>query len=219
MKKIALILAGCGQQDGSEIQETVLTLLALAQENLSWDAFAPDILQTHVSNHLTKQPMPGEQRNVLTEAARLVRGKINQLTSAKINDYAGVIIPGGLGVVTNLCDYFTKGIDFTLQADVANFLQATAKAKLPTVFICIAPVMIPKIYPNKPKMTLGNDPKLAQQMTTLGAIHIACAADDIVLDETNKIISTPANMVAKNIQEVYQGIHKAIIAQKKLMAI
>lgn len=30
MKKVAVVLSGCGVYDGSEIQETVLTLLALA---------------------------------------------------------------------------------------------------------------------------------------------------------------------------------------------
>jgi enhancing lycopene biosynthesis protein 2 len=47
-KKIALILSGCGQRDGSEIQETVLSLLALNQANMDVDAFAPNISQEQV---------------------------------------------------------------------------------------------------------------------------------------------------------------------------
>ena len=51
MKKFAVVLAGCGQHDGSETHETILTLLALAKENVAWDAFAPDIPQAKVVNH------------------------------------------------------------------------------------------------------------------------------------------------------------------------
>jgi enhancing lycopene biosynthesis protein 2 len=40
MKKVALILSGCGVHDGSEIQETVLSLLALEQANINVDAKA-----------------------------------------------------------------------------------------------------------------------------------------------------------------------------------
>lgn len=38
MKQFAIILSGCGQHDGSETHEVVLTLLSLAQENAQWNA-------------------------------------------------------------------------------------------------------------------------------------------------------------------------------------
>ena len=53
MKKIAVILSGCGVFDGSEIHEAVLALHAIEKQGASWHCFAPDIDQLHVINHLT----------------------------------------------------------------------------------------------------------------------------------------------------------------------
>ncbi|HUH37812.1 MAG TPA: isoprenoid biosynthesis protein ElbB, partial [Spongiibacteraceae bacterium] len=74
MAHVAVVLSGCGVYDGAEIYETVCTLLALEQQGASYQCFAPDIPQMHVINHLTGEPMPGETRNALVEAARIVRG-------------------------------------------------------------------------------------------------------------------------------------------------
>ena len=40
MKKIAVILGGCGTKDGSEINETVTLLLALDQHGVKYQCFA-----------------------------------------------------------------------------------------------------------------------------------------------------------------------------------
>ena len=53
MKKIAVILGGCGTKDGSEINETVTLLLALDQHGLKYQCFAPDRNQYQVINHVT----------------------------------------------------------------------------------------------------------------------------------------------------------------------
>ena len=216
MNKVAIILAGCGQNDGSETHETILTLLTLSQENISWDAFAPNIPQALVFDHLHRHHAK-ENRNVLVESARLVRGKIRPLNEASPELYDAIIIPGGFGAVSNLCNYSEKGINFTFQLDFENFIFKAAKLKKPIGFICIAPIMIPKIYPNQPKMTIGNDPDMAKQMNFLGARHINCLATEVVIDRENMIVSTPANMNAKNISEVYQGIHKLVQELKNLV--
>src|SRR5690606_37348262 len=70
-KKVAVVLAGCGVYDGSEIQEAVLTLLALDRSGSSYQCFAPNIPQMHVINHATGDVAKDEVRNVLVEAARI----------------------------------------------------------------------------------------------------------------------------------------------------
>ncbi|CCK17104.1 Sigma cross-reacting protein 27A [Cronobacter universalis NCTC 9529] len=42
MKKIGVVLSGCGVYDGSEIHEAVITLLALARNGAQAVCFAPD---------------------------------------------------------------------------------------------------------------------------------------------------------------------------------
>nr|MCD4630308.1 isoprenoid biosynthesis protein ElbB [Proteus mirabilis] len=94
MKKIGVVLSGCGVYDGAEIHETVLTLLSIARSGAQAVCFAPDKAQADVINHLTGEPM-AETRNVLIEAARITRGNIRPLSQAVSADLDALIVPGG----------------------------------------------------------------------------------------------------------------------------
>ena len=72
-KRIGVLLSGCGVYDGSEIQESVFTLLAIDQNGSKAICVAPDVQQHHVVNHISGAEM-SETRNVLVEAARIARG-------------------------------------------------------------------------------------------------------------------------------------------------
>ena len=97
MSKVAVVLAGCGVYDGAEINEAVLTLLSLEQQGASYQCFAPDIEQMHVINHLSGEPMAGERRNVLVEAARIARGNIKALDALEVEEFDALLVPGGFG--------------------------------------------------------------------------------------------------------------------------
>lgn len=213
--KFAIILAGCGQHDGSETHEVILTLLSMAQEGISWDSFAPDIDQHYVINHLNNKVESNETRNVLKESARLVRGKIKPITDFSVSNYDAIIFPGGVGSVTNLCNWYYEGKNFSFNKDLKKIIDSSVLEKKPMGFICIAPIMITKIFTNS-KISIGNDESLARQINELGSEHINCSATDVVIDTKNKVVSTPANMVASSIDEVYQGIHKLVIELKKM---
>lgn len=208
MKRFAIILAGCGQHDGSETHEVILTLLSLEQEHAKWQAFAPDV-QHPVVNHLTETYSTGETRVALQESARLVRGRVKSLDHADLDEFDGIIFPGGLGAVKILCDWFEKQSDFAFHPQVKRLIDKAVAQRKAMGFICISPMMIPKIYSNA-NLTIGNDSVLAQQIEDMGSRHISCAAQDVVVDRVNMIVSTPANMVANNIDEVYVGIRKLV---------
>ncbi len=93
MKKIGVILSGCGVYDGSEIHEAVLTLLAISRSGAQAVCFAPDKQQVDVINHLTGEAMT-ETRNVLIEAARITRGEIRPLAQADAAELDALIVPG-----------------------------------------------------------------------------------------------------------------------------
>ena len=95
-KHIAILLSGCGFYDGSEIQEAVFTLLALDQDGATYQCCAPDKAQLHVIDHVKGSPID-EQRNGLTEAARIARGKIVSLSTIRASEYDAIILPGGYG--------------------------------------------------------------------------------------------------------------------------
>lgn len=145
MKKIGVVLSGCGVYDGSEIHETVLTLLALSRQGADVICFAPDKTQADVINHLTGEPM-AESRNVLIEAARIVRGDIHPLAQADAAELDALIVPGGFGAAKNLSTFATEGTACHVDPDLKALSLAMHAAGKPQGFICIAPAMLPKIF-------------------------------------------------------------------------
>ena len=128
-KKVAVVLSGCGVYDGSEIYEVVITLLYLDKIGVKVQCFAPDIPQMHVVNHITGNVVKSDERNVLTESARLARGDIKNLSEARAIDFDAVIIPGGFGAAKNLSDFAIKGSDLSINKDLKCFVQQMHKAK------------------------------------------------------------------------------------------
>ncbi|MCS5709671.1 isoprenoid biosynthesis glyoxalase ElbB [Candidatus Berkiella cookevillensis] len=209
MKKIAVVLSGCGVMDGSEIGEAILTLLAIDKAGAQYQCFAPNIDQVHVINHLTQTEMP-EKRNVLVEAARIARGEIKDLKEITASDFDAVIFPGGFGAAKNLCDFAFEGTHCHVNEGVSQLVAAMHAAQKPVGFICIAPAMIPKLYPTQTKLTIGTDKPTADKLSAMGGQHIACPVTDIVVDKTHKVVSTPAYMLANRISEAQLGIEKLV---------
>ncbi|WP_199525067.1 isoprenoid biosynthesis glyoxalase ElbB [Pseudoalteromonas sp. bablab_jr011] len=209
MKKVAVILAGCGVYDGAEINEAVLTLLHIAKAGARYQCFAPDIEQLHTINHLTGEEMT-PNRNVLVEAARIARGEIKAITELNVNEFDALIIPGGFGAAKNLSDFAVKGADAQVQDDVLHACTAFVKANKAAGYMCIAPAMLPLIYGQGVKTTIGNDQDTAAAIQQLGGAHQCCAVDDIVVDEQHKVVTTPAYMLAQSILEADAGIEKLV---------
>jgi len=209
MKKVAIILSGCGVYDGAEITETVLTLLALEQAGGQYQCFAPNMAQHHVINHITGDKMP-ETRNVLVESARIARGEVQDLKLAKAQYFDALIIPGGFGAAKNLCDFAFSGENTKVHPDVARLVADMQQAGKPLGFICIAPAMIPKLYPQGTQLSIGNDVETAAKIEKMGGVHINCPVQDVVIDQIHKVVSTPAYMLANSILEAQKGINKLV---------
>lgn len=223
MTKAAVILSGCGHQDGAEIREAVLSLLYLDQQGAEFAIFAPDI-EFDAVNHMTHQPM-NSKRNVMIEAARIARGEIEPLSKLKQSDFDVLVIPGGFGVAKNLSDFAAKGADAHVLPDFDRALKEFSNAKKPIAAICIAPAVLAvslgkSIHPN---VTIGEDKDTAAAITTAGAKHTNCPTYGIIVDEANQIVTTSAYMRDDKLHLIAQGIESAIkealrMAKEKLKA-
>lgn len=209
MKKIGVVLSGCGVYDGSEIHEAVLTLLAIARNDAQAICFAPDRQQTDVINHLTGETM-ADSRNVLIEAARITRGDVHPLAQAAASDLDALIVPGGFGAAKNLSNFASQGSECRVDSDLAALAVAMHQAGKPLGFMCIAPAMLPKIFDFPLRVTIGTDIDTAEVLEDMGAEHVPCPVDDIVVDEDNKIVTTPAYMLAQDIAQAALGIEKLV---------
>jgi enhancing lycopene biosynthesis protein 2 len=210
-KKVGVILAGCGVYDGAEIHEAVLTLLHLDRAGAQIYCFAPDMPQHHVVNHTNGQEIAGEVRNVLTESARIARGKIENLSNIDIRSLDAVIFPGGFGAAKNLCTYAFQGNNFSVNSDIEKLITDMHTAKKPIGFICITPVIAAKVLGKyNPSLTIGSDEATANTIESSGGKHVNHDVNEIEVDMDNRIISTPAYMVDTNIVKVSTGIEKLV---------
>ena len=214
MAKVGVILSGCGVYDGSEIHEAVITLLALDRSGAEFLCMAPNMEQK-VVNHLTGEQAEGETRNVLVESARIARGNISDIADVKAADIDALILPGGFGAAKNLCNFAFKGVDCDVHPDVARLVREVVAAKKPLAAICIAPALVSKVLGNDKlvhQLTIGTDPGTAEALTAMGSKHVSCPVSSLVVDKANKIISTPAYMLAGRISEAAEGIEKTVKA-------
>jgi len=200
MKKFAVILAGNGVYDGSEIHEAVLTLLAIDKSGASYKAFAPDIKQFLVINHFVKRHTK-ETRNVFVESSRLVRGELELLSQFRAEDFDALVLPGGYGVAKNLCTFGYDGAKMKVNADVSNAVLAMHKLNKPIGAMCIAPVLLAKLIPNA-TITIGTDEETEKAVQEMGATNIRTQHGDVVVDKQNNLFTTPCYMLEATIKDI-----------------
>uniref|UniRef100_A0A8C0PGT0 Glutamine amidotransferase class 1 domain containing 3 n=1 Tax=Canis lupus familiaris TaxID=9615 RepID=A0A8C0PGT0_CANLF len=129
--RVALVLSGCGVYDGTELQEAAAVLVHLSRGGAEVQTFAPDIPQMHVVDHTKGQPSESESRNVLTESARITRGKITDLARLSAANHDAAIFPGGFGAAKNLSTFAVDGKDCRVHEDVERVLKEFHKAGKP----------------------------------------------------------------------------------------
>lgn len=212
MKKVAVILSGCGVFDGAEIHESVLTLLSIAKHGGQYQCFAPDKPQFHVVNHLTGEVSVGESRNVLVESARIARGDVRSVSECQVEDFDALILPGGFGAAKNLSSFAIDGAECAFDQETIALCCAFANAAKPAAYACIAPALAAKVYGGDVNLTIGNDMATASQLQILGAKHRECDVTEVVIDQAAKLVTTPAYMLGENILVVSEGIDKMVQA-------
>ena len=216
MSKIGIVLSGCGVNDGSEIHEAVITMLELDKAGAEMIVIAPNIDQLHVINHATGEEMD-DSRNVLIESARISRGNIEDIAGITSKGLDALIFPGGFGVVKNLSDYAMAGMECSVNPDVLRLSREVHNDGKPIGVICIAPAIMAKILAGETELTIGFDEQTASDMDAMGAKHVLCPVDKIVVDKEKKVVSTPAYMEAKSIKEAASGIEKLVAEILKMI--
>ena len=209
-KKIAVILSGSGYLDGSEITEAISTLICLSQGGAQYQVFAPNHRYTPTA-HYNHELLDSHVRNSLEESARISRGKISDLAELNPSIFDGLVIPGGYGVVKNLCTWAQDGHKCSVNKDARRVLEAFFEASKPILAVCIAPALVARVLGQirSVTLTIGNDKTTAAKIVSAGCEHVECAVDDFITDRESKVISTPAYMYDATPDKVFAGIQKA----------
>ena len=208
--KIGVVLSGCGVKDGSEIHESVLTLLAISKLGAQAVCMAPDVMQADVINHLTGKPA-NEKRSVLAESARIARGKIKSIKDVNPDELDALIFPGGFGAAKNLSTFASDGARCKVEPNVQELARKIHAQGKPIGALCISPAFIAKIFEGKSiRLTIGNDSETAKQIESMGQKHETRTVREVCVDSQNRIVSTPAYMCDAQIADIASGIERLV---------
>jgi enhancing lycopene biosynthesis protein 2 len=222
MKKIGILLSGCGVYDGSEIQETVLAMLAIQEVGAEYFCISIDKNQHHVINHLNGTEM-AETRNMMIESARIARGNVKNINEVEIRDFDALVIPGGFGNAKNLSSWAFDGPKGTILPEVKLLIVNCINAGRPIAALCVSPILIAKAMEDsgfQVELTLGNSADSSPynindfhaSLKATGAKTFEKNIEGIQIDEKLKIVSAPCYMIEANILEIRNNIKQAIEA-------
>ena len=225
--KIGVLLSGCGVYDGAEIQEAVLTLLAIEEIDAEAICISIDKEQYHVVNHLNGQEMD-ESRNMLIESARIARGNIQDINNIDPADIDALVIPGGFGSANNFTKWAFSGPEGDILPDVKLLLVNMINIGKPIAALCVSPVVMAKALEGSsinPNLTIGskNDPspydieEFSKGLQSVGMRTENKSVQEILVDRNNKIITAPCYMMEANIVEIRENIRSAVHALKDLI--
>ena len=226
MKKIAVILSGCGVYDGSEIHEAVFTLLAIRQAGAEYHCFAPDKPQMHVVDHTTGEET-GETRNVLKESARIARGEIQPLSALNVSDFNGLVIPGGFGAAKNLNQWAINGPEGAIDVEVKNAIVDAVQQQVPVCGLCMGPTVIAKALEGSgihAHLTVGTTDEaspyeiagISEGMNTVGAVAEMKSIREVLVDTEHRIVTAPCYMMEADITQIYDNVQQAVKAMLAL---
>ncbi len=212
--KIAVILSGCGNRDGSELQESLALLLAIDRQGWQYQCFAPEgyfEVVPHVDvvdeEEEEGEVVDMEQRDIFVESARIARGDIMSLNSYRPDDFDALALPGGMGAARNLSTFAFDGPQMTVIDSVADAILNTHRARKPILAMCIAPIVVARMLGKQGvRLTLGTtDNPAAKVAAGFGCVVEACAPTEVCVDIENRVLTTPAYMVATHISEIFDG--------------
>lgn len=213
-KRAVVLLSGCGVKDGTEIHEAVSALIALEQGGFSVVFTAPDVVQARTHNHQTGDAE--RPRSVLPEAARIARGPVTPLGELDLEGVDALVIPGGLGAASTLCDFAVRGAECTVLRPVAELVQKAHSMGIPIAAMCIAPVILARCIPGV-TVTFGAHSDTMAAAAAMGALVEECEVDQAVVDVDNRVVTTPAYMLAQGPLQVFRGAESMVEGLNSLL--
>ncbi len=209
--RVGVLLYGAGMMDGTEVQEAVLTLLALDRAGAQIVPIAPSGNQAEVVNHQTSAAVSGEQRSMLVEAARISHGGVVPLESVQPEDLDALVIPGGLGFVKSVTTFGKDGAAFSYDPTLGQLLGELHRQGKPLGFLCITPILAAKLFgAEHPRLTIGPDAGMMALVEGMGARAVPATAEEVVVDADARLVTSPAYMFGPSVSHVAVGISKAV---------
>ena len=213
MIRAGILLSGLGYADGSDIEETVLTALFLSESSAETVFAAPDRAQREIKDHRFPKAAAGE-RHILAESSRITRAAVQPVDRIGPTEFDILIIPGGLGVLSNLCDFSVRGENCTVDEDVRHLIGGMVRRRRPVGAISHGIILLARILQGRqgisPTLTFGNDAQMSGHIQMFGGTPIPTKADEALVDEQNRLVSTAGAASGAGLAILAEGIQNLV---------
>ncbi len=210
-----MVLAGCGTEDGTAVDEAIITFLSLEKAGVEIFCVALDKDQYEVFNHQTRKSAELEQkRNQLTESARLLNGSVSEIEDVCEDDLDLLLIPGGKGVLNSLSTFEDEEEQFRVNNGLQRLLVNCFKKRKPLgaagegVFILAK--SLENVAANLMVTASGNPSRRLSVVEKLAIDHVPCEEGEVCVDKTNRIVTAPLLSRFKNLAEKKVNIEKLV---------
>lgn len=226
-KRFAIILSGCGGMDGSEAHEAISLMIAIKNESADYECFAINENQKYVINGNAKlgiKNTANEKRNMLFEAGRLNHGMVDNLNNLDVDNFDGLVFPGGYGTGTSFSNFIicngnqcNRNFDYNVRDEIKNIIRAFHKKNKPIFAGCLAHILINGSLQGVTIM-MDEGKYTAEAVEKNGNFYEIKRAGEICIDKKNKIITAPFYMTPKvAINVIFNESIKAIKALIKMI--
>jgi enhancing lycopene biosynthesis protein 2 len=193
-KRVGVLLSGCGRLDGSDISESILTLLVIERAGAQAICAAPDADQAAVVDHVSGERAESGARNAWSEAARLGGAQVRPLSALSVDAIDALIVPGGEGPIATLSDYLAKHALCQVHPDLAQLLRAMLQTRRPMGFFGLSALLAARVLGPAAgvRVTVGQKgTPAAKHAAVMGADVRPCAPEDVIVDQKARVYSTP----------------------------
>ncbi len=180
--------------------------------------------------HLEKQgflrlpisvPGTGPANYISQIESELARMSIVPLSQVKATGIDGLIIPGGQRLLDSMCNFSEVGNAFRVNEDLKNLLKGVYRLNKPIEAFGVASVLVTKALQGITRsglvVTVGSDPKLQAAVMAAGAQAVVTRPNEVILDQTNKLITTGGELGTKRPSEVLESCGNMISALSELI--
>lgn len=137
----------------------------------------------------------------------LSRVSTSRLEDVKVTGIEAVIIPGGMRLFGKVCDFDTAGKAMRVNDHLKNLLKGIYRLEKPIGAFGPSALVVAKalqgITRSGPVVTVGNDPRLQSGIESTGAQSVVTHPGEVVLDETNKLVTSGGELGTRRVCDVY----------------
>lgn len=202
---VGIVVAGCGVTAGSDPYEVAWVTYHLEKHTLPWQFLAPQ----HSISETSQRELLAKASSSWIGAQQITRGKVLALEQIEARQLSAIIVPGGPGILTILAK-MPSDSEIEIHNEFKNLVRNLYRRKKPIGGIGAGGLLISAalFHPQEhtPTITLGKDARWIALLEARGGIHVPVRSDEVVIDEKNRIVTTPGFAADDSLQMVERGI-------------